>query len=277
MLHLVLRLKAPLAAAGVVSGEELRRTADVPTRSMVLGLVGNAMGLDRTNRADMGRLDRLQATTRFSVLMLSVPGRWTDVQNARVPPPDIDDVSRRHTSGGRIADAPELVLGQVTRDAKKLSEFLKKPVQRRKQYLTDLHALVALSPASDGWPEDPSALRDALRTPARALWIGRKVCQPSAPVLPIQTPIEADSGPHALVRSCAEVIEQDALARGREALDLIWEEAPAPGSHVAERLGIAGGFATELADRKDWIRGVHSGTSVLWRGTLVRSVISAHA
>lgn len=277
MLHLVLRLKAPLAAAGVMSGEELRRTADVPTRSMILGLVGNAMGLDRTNRADMGRLDRLQAATRFAVLMLCVPGRWTDVQNARVPTPDFDDVSRRFTSGGRIADAPELVIGQSTRDAKKLAEFLKKPVQRRKQYLTDLHALVALSPANDGWPEDPSALCEALRAPARALWIGRKACQPSAPVLPIRALMEADSGPHALVRSCAEAIERDALARGREVLDLLWEEAPAPGSHAAESLGIAGGFATELPDRKDWIRGVHTGTSVLWRGTLARSVIPAHA
>ena len=84
--HLLLRLKAPLASAGVEAGEELRGAGDVPTRSMVLGLIGNALGLDRMQPEDMRRLDRLQAGTHLSVLMLSRAGVWTDVQNARAAP-----------------------------------------------------------------------------------------------------------------------------------------------------------------------------------------------
>jgi CRISPR system Cascade subunit CasD len=83
--HLVLRLKAPIASFGIVAGEEVRASGAFPSRSMVLGLIGNALGLDRCCDVDMQRLNQLQAGTRFAALMLSLGAHWEDVQNARVP------------------------------------------------------------------------------------------------------------------------------------------------------------------------------------------------
>src|SRR4051794_32250304 len=106
--HLVLRLKAPLASFGQVAGEEVRPTGEFPTRSLVLGLIGNAMGLDRCATTDMALLDRLQAGTRFAALALSIGPVWEDVQNARVPAAaeDLDDPQARAAAGGRITDDP---------------------------------------------------------------------------------------------------------------------------------------------------------------------------
>ncbi len=104
--HLVLRLKALIASFGAVSGEELRRAGEAPTRSMVLGLIGHAMGLDRTRSTDMARLDRLQARTRFAALILADAGTWSDVQNARVGAARFHDTAARLVRGGRITDDP---------------------------------------------------------------------------------------------------------------------------------------------------------------------------
>jgi CRISPR system Cascade subunit CasD len=197
--HLVLRLMAPFASAGTVAGEETRPTAEVPTRSMVLGLIGNAMGFDRTCEADMERLNRLQAATQFSAIILSTSGLWVDVQNNRVPsaslkrthfkPKELSqpgDVTDRLLAGGRISDHPLAYGIGDKKEAENVRDLLHKASrQRSKQYLTGLHALVALSPHSN-WPEPPERLVAALRQPARSLWIGRKNCPPSAPICLLQ-------------------------------------------------------------------------------------------
>jgi CRISPR system Cascade subunit CasD len=247
---------------------------------MVLGLLGNALGLDRTRTSDMQRLDRLQAGTRISVLMLSEPSVWTDVQNARVPAEQLDDVETRLERGGRISDDPGLASIGPVPEVKRLKKFLDKPVQRRKQYLTDLHALVAISPNGD-WPGAVEDLAAALRRPARVLWVGRKACPPSAPILPLVPLVEADSGADALARSLGEDIERVALEKHRsrpdEGLVLWWEGEPEPGSPAALALGIKGGFPTAILDRRDWVQGLHSRTSTLWRGTLAVSASTVPA
>ncbi len=282
-LHLVLRLEAPLASAGTVAGENTRPTAAAPTRSMVLGLLGNALGLDRTCAADMRRLDRLQDGTWFSTVVLEEPGRWIDIQNNRVPTkrleathdtpgrlPHADDVSERLKAGGRISDHP-LAYGigpdnEVERVRKLLHEDSR---QRSKQYLTGLRAFAAISPADD-WPEPPHCLATALQQPARALWIGRKSCSPSAPVCLRQPLIEAASGPEALLLASSSdaAHEHDAANTTAGPATLWWEAAPQPGSDAASRLGISGGFATVVTDRRDWVLGRHTGGSTMWRGAI---------
>ena len=172
--HLVLRLKAPIASFGLVAGEGVRRTGEFPTRSMLLGLIGNAVGLDRSKPCDMAKLNQLQDGTRFAALALSAGPVWEDVQNARVPAPEPsrDDPEARSARGGRITDDP-LLFGSKDGRREKLVKFLEKPVQRRKHYVTDAHFLVVLSPIG-AWPDDPEGLAEALRHPARPLWLGRK-------------------------------------------------------------------------------------------------------
>lgn len=287
----MLRLKGPFASFGLIAGEEVRRTGDFPARSMVVGLIGNALGLDRCEPGDMEKLEKLQATTRFAVLCLSLGPVWEDVQNARVPALAVDagvpsgrdnlfissDPCARAERGGRLTDDPVL-FGPKTRARAKLKAFLEKPVQRRKQYVTDAHFLVALSPI-EGWRLDPEELVVALRHPARPLWLGRKACPPAAPVCPLQALVEAASGPGALARGLvAETCERDALARREgEPPPLLWESSPEPESSQAVALGIKGGFPTRVLDRRDWRRGLHSGESVLYRGTMTPSAARSDA
>ena len=142
--HLVVRLKAPIASFGLVAGEGVRRTGEFPTRSMLLGLIGNAMGLDRSEPRDMAKLSQLQEGTRFAALALSAGPVWEDVQNARVPAPSGDDPESRSARGGRVTDDP-LLFGSKNGRREKLVKFLEKPIQRRKRYVTDAHFLVVLS------------------------------------------------------------------------------------------------------------------------------------
>lgn len=287
--HLVLRLEAPFGSAGGIAGEETRPTNGAPTRSMVLGLLGNALGLDRTRAEDMRRLDRLQAGTRFATVVLSEPSRWADVQNNRTPSDRLKelqldpeqaeqagDATARVEAGGRISDHPLAYGLGPTRDVERVRDLLHKaPRQRTKHYLTGLRALAVLSPGQSGWPEAPANLEAALRRPARALWIGRKSCPPSAPIC-LQDPlVEAANGPEALLR--AAVAEASAEARDKEgdpssglehSAVLWWEADPQPGGEAAARLGIAGGFATTVVDRRNWVQGLHDATSTLWRGTI---------
>ncbi len=266
-LHLVLRLKAPIASFGIVAGEEVRGSGTFPTRSMVVGLIGNALGLDRCAGPDMQRLNQLQAGTWFAALMLSLGAPWEDVQNARVPTLQPDNPYNRAMHGGRLTDDPVLS-GPKSDRRDKLVKFLEKPVQRRKHYVTDLHALVALSSIGE-WSEPPEVFAQAVRYPARPLWIGRKACAPSAPVCPLSSVVDANSGCEALARSLSEPLEQDTLARAAgSAFPMIWEGSPAPESDKAYELGIRGGFATRVLDRRDWVLGLHNEESVLLRGTL---------
>lgn len=250
---------------------------------MVLGLLGNALGLDRTRREDMHRLNRLQAGTSFATLVLSEPGHWADVQNNRTPSDRLKalqeakaerpgDIAARLEAGGRISDHPLAYGIGPRRDVGRVRDLLHKASrQRTKHYLTGLHALAVLSPGNGGWPEAPPDLAAALRQPARALWIGRKSCPPSAPVcLPVPL-VDAESGPAALLQAAtAEMAAADRPspdAASRPAV-LWWEGAPAPGSEAAVRIGISGGFATSIVDRRNWVQGLHDAASTLWRGTL---------
>jgi CRISPR system Cascade subunit CasD len=271
--HVVVRLKAPLVSFGLVSGEEMRRTGDFPGRSMVLGLLGNALGLDRCEPNDMARLDRLQAGTSFAVVLVTAGSIWTDVQNARTPATQLGSPSERVARGGRLTDDPAL-LPQESYQGLKPRKFLTKPVQREKQYLTGVHALVALSPLLH-WPEDPAGLSAALHHPARTLWIGRKACPPAAPVFVPISPINAADGVSALVACLDEAVEQTAVVNRTELL-LLWEGEPNPGGRLGAWV-VEGGFATRAFDRRDWVRGLHTGENRLRRGSLRRFSASTNA
>lgn len=249
---------------------------------MVLGLLGNALGLDRTWAADMHRLDRLQAGTCFSTVVLSQPGRWVDIQNNRVPsdrlraahlkprdPPRSGDTTARLEAGGRISDHPLAYGIGPAKEAERIQDLLHKASrQRTKHYLTGLRALAAVSPLRD-WPEPPETLAAALRKPARALWIGRKSCPPSAPVCLLKPLIDAASGPEALLLAVEDVKrEQDGFVDGAGPATLWWDGMPEAGSTAAAQLGIIGGFATSVVDRRDWVQGLHNEASTLWRGVV---------
>jgi len=156
-----LRLEGPLQAWGVTSRFVIRETADVPSKSGVLGLVCAAMGLRRGDAT--GRLTEL-AALRMGV-RIDRPGT---------------KLSDYHTAGaGDIADARAGMMTaagkiKVTQTSGELETHV-----MRKEYLADAAFLVALQ----GDLATVDGVAKALDDPVWPPFLGRKCCPPSAPVL----------------------------------------------------------------------------------------------
>ena len=152
---LYLRLEGPLQAWGDNSKFVIRRTAEAPTKSGVLGLICCAMGLTRDeSRGELKKLNQLRMGVR-----IDRPGRrWWDY----------------HTVGAGYGVLS--AEGKIKRTAS-TKEY--ETLVSRREYLCDASFLVALQ-------SDDSALiektRDALKSPAWPVFLGRKSCPPSRPV-----------------------------------------------------------------------------------------------
>jgi len=147
---LFLRLEGPLQAWGDQQSKfVIRRTAEAPTKSGVAGILCAALGVSRPAAAE-GWLRRLGAL-RMGV-RIDVPGvRWWDY----------------HTVGAgmrmRTADGGTKPGAMLT----------------RREYLCDASFLVALKGECDLIAD----LQAALESPKWTLYLGRKCCPPSRPLL----------------------------------------------------------------------------------------------
>lgn len=148
---LFLRLEGPFQAWGDTSKFVIRRTMEAPTKSGVLGLLCCAMGLSRQEaREYLPKLNRLAMGVR-----IDRPGmRWWDY----------------HTVGAGIG---------LTTAGGKLKTGDQGTLITRREYLVDASFLVALQ--GDG--ELIHDLAAAVASPKWAIFLGRKSCPPSIPVL----------------------------------------------------------------------------------------------
>ena len=148
---LFLRFEGPLQAWGDTSKFVVRRCMDAPTKSGVLGLICCAMGLSR--QAARERLPKLN--TLAMGVRLDRPGiRWWDY----------------HTVGAGV--------GLLTA-AGKLKTGAPGTLITRREYLADASFLVAL----EGEAALINEVAVALASPKWPIFLGRKSCPPSAPVL----------------------------------------------------------------------------------------------
>jgi CRISPR system Cascade subunit CasD len=160
---LVLRFDAPMMSFGDTSVDNRGTISTFPARSMLTGLFANALGYDH---ADHEKTQRLQDRLRFAV--------------------------RCDRPGKRIIDFQTVDLGQsflkegwTTRGAKEGRGGCVSTEThiRYRHYHAD--AVYTLAVTLDQAEEDPT-LQDvgfALREPERPLFIGRKACVPSIPIL----------------------------------------------------------------------------------------------
>jgi len=148
---LFLRLEGPLQAWGDTSKFVIRRTMDAPTKSGVLGLVCCAMGLSRqTARERLPELNGLALGVRID----RQGTRWWDY----------------HTVGAGIG---------MTTAGGGLKTGAKGTLITRREYLADASFLVALQ-------GDAKLIHDiaaAIASPKWPIFLGRKSCPPSVPVL----------------------------------------------------------------------------------------------
>jgi len=152
---LFLRLEGPLQAWGDTSKFVIRRSMDAPTKSGVLGLICCAMGLSREVAVDhLPELNKLAMGVR-----VERPGiRWWDW----------------HTVGAKVGilqAAGKIKINQKTKEPETLIT--------RREYLTDASFLVALH----GNQETIAKVAKDLQAPKWPLFLGRKSCPPSVPVL----------------------------------------------------------------------------------------------
>lgn len=243
MRHLLLDLDAPLMSFGGDMVDAYGVVRDFPAKSMVAGLLANALGWERFE-ADTHA--RLQERLTIGSVLVGEGVRIRDFQTVKMSGNDRGWTTRGRVEGrsGATYDSPHIRYRDADADARVL-------------------VALRLDPADE--PPSLDALADALDRPERPLFIGRKPFVPSRRLrLDI---VEADTIRGALangmeiireMKSCPPDVAE-ALAPGRR------RPAQWPASE-----GLADGAQEEeLTDERHWPAGVHAGLRRVAQGHVV--------
>lgn len=231
---LVLRLDAPLMSFGGVAIDQVGPVRDFPATSMLTGLIGNAFGW---HWSDSVAHQTMQDRLVFAALCEREGVPLTDTQNALLNKND-----KSWTTYGK----PE------GRDGG--AKSYEAPRRRLRDYHADSSVIVVLR--LDQPSESPTldAVASALDRPARPLFLGRKPCLPSRPLLdrePIRW-IIAETAHEALCKVPCE---------GRK-LRGLWPlgQGPDKGDGIDR--------VVDLADMRNWRTGLHVGSRQIVEGRI---------
>lgn len=215
-------LAAPIASFGAVAGNMARGTLDRPGHSLVAGLIGAALGLEREDP----RLLEMSDGLRIAVEMDAPGNHLRDYHTVQ---------TARERKGFRPATRRQALLeGELG------------TIITERDYLTDVCAFIAVMRESGPFSLDQMA--QALSTPRFTLYLGRKSCPLALPVRPhVQqaTSVEAALRDH--VAEQAEQVRALFPVRQRAmpvAADSRLYPASAPGRRVRRR--------TATDDRAAW-------------------------
>ena len=226
--HLIINLEAPLMAFGGEAIDNYGVIRRFPSASMLTGLFANALGWRRVERE---RHQRLQDRLVFAVRIEREPRgglHMTDFQTAQLAHGDKGWTTRGQpegrAGGARTYDAPHL---------------------RYRDYFADMRVCAALrlEPSDDSPTLDE--LADALKEPARPLFIGRKPCLPSVPLFGCFS--EGDTALAALMDTPIEKPED-----APERVSLLW-----PNGEEDDRVNPTREYM--ITDQRNWVSGLHGG------------------
>jgi CRISPR system Cascade subunit CasD len=223
---LILRLTGPLMSFGDVAIDEIRPSRRLPARSMLTGLLANALGYAHR---DVVALDRLQERLHFAARLDREGQGLVDFQTAELGKDDPLWTTRGVPA--ERAGGPASYSG---------------PALRYRHYRADAAVTVALALVPAEEAPNLAALETALRQPERPLFIGRKGCPPSLPIL--DRVVAAES----LVAALDQVPPVDPERATADVVVIETEDEP--GEPDAQRL-------IAVADRRDWRLGLHAGQS----------------
>ncbi len=195
-------------------------TREHPDASLLTGLLANALGW---RREDSARHQRLQDRLRFAVRIDREGYELRDFQTAKLEKSD---------AGWTTRGAPEGRAGGV-------GSYVG-PHLRFRFYRADAALTIALTLEPDDEAPTLEACAAALTEPARPLFIGRKPCLPSRPLI-------------------LRLVEAHGLLA---ALDYAPPESPGPLRYVLspeDAPEAPPGAIVHLTGRRDWIAGVHAG------------------
>lgn len=228
---LLLRFDAPLMSFGGPMVDNRGPTDPFPGRSLVCGLLGNALGWEH---ADKAALTALQARLRVASRADRAGELLSDFQTVDLGQ---EHLSRpmwttrgrtEHRDGGTAATATHI---------------------RYRRYWADRVQTLAVSLEPSDERPDVDVLVTALSFPARPLFLGRKPCLPSRPIL-------LGRGQYASLR--------DALASVPRAPRA--DEGPLPGWWPPEPGDSADTRLIDVSDARDWANQIHQGQGALRHG-----------
>ena len=245
MRHLLLDLDAPLMSFGGDMVDAYGVVRDFPAKSMVAGLIANALGWER-HEAD--RHARLQERLQMGSARAAEGRRVRDFQTAQLGGAD-----RGWTTRGRFE-------GRSGGAATYLSPHI-----RYRDADADARVLIALRlDAADDAPT-LDAVAAAFDRPERPLFLGRKPFLPSRPVR--LGFVVADTIHAALGQGLA-------MLRADETCPDDLRTALAPGGRIRAQWPLVEGLidtaqAEELTDERHWPAGVHAGLRRVAQGDVV--------
>lgn len=230
---LLLRLDAPLMSFGGVVIDQINPVERFPGRSLLTGLLGNALGWDHRDSAALARLqERLRHAARWD----AQPEHIVDYQTVDLGQAHLVDTG--WTTRGRREDRGS---GKATSGTH----------QRYRHYWANGVATVAIA-LTDAEAPDLAALERALCSPARPLFIGRKPCLPAARIL-----LGRRQAAKLRIALAAEPLA-DIGTRGRPAaIEACWPADEGAGQDVIERY-----------DLRDWPNNLHRGSQAYAVGIL---------
>lgn len=160
--YLILKLHGPMQAWGEHTFEGLRPSANFPTRSALLGLLGACLGIARNER------DRLQALADSVGMAVRVDERRVPRKNGSVQPVRMVKMIDFHT----VKDAREDYTGLNSH---------KNTIITQREYLFDAEFTVVLWRRSDA-EISLAELEKAVRLPLFTPYLGRRSCPLARPL-----------------------------------------------------------------------------------------------
>lgn len=236
---LLLRFDAPLMSFGTTTVDNRGPTGQFPGRSLLTGLLGNALGYDHRDAVELAAL---QVRLRHAIRRDCGGEVRVDYQTVDLGQPSLLDQVAWTTRG-------QLDERGGSSDNKVGTHI------RYREYIVDSVFTLALALVGTQTPSIDD-LERALRRPARPLFLGRKSCLPAAPLLLGR--VQAESLRTAVVDAPAPTHRpSDPQVR------LWWPVGDAP-EHERAALRV------EHTDERDWQNQLHVGNQVMLAGTIQR-------
>jgi len=238
--HLVYRLSAALGSMGTLAGNERRGSDDWPARSAITGMLGAALGVQRSDRTALGALEKDYAVA---------------LTRLRLGPPLIDyhTVQTVPTSTvKRPSSRPyALAMGRAKGKNGISTVITHREYHQRCVFDVTVRSIVETPPWSLG------ELSAALERPHYVLYFGRKACPLDLPLAPRL--VEADDAVGALDTYRRSYAPEPMKRSGEFLVDrrIVGDDACATGRAVIRRDGVVDRERWTFTDRESILLNQH--------------------
>ena len=243
MLHMIIRLEAPLVSFGGEAVDNLGVTRRFPAKSMITGMIANSLGW---RRIDTRAHQALQEAIVFAARIDREPASGAALT-------DYQSVQMEHTDKGWTTK------GQPQTRAGSKATYESGSHRRFRDYYEDMSVTVALRLDDGTMLPSLEELAYALQKPARPIFIGRKTCLPSTQVFESLTE-DAETCLRALLITPLRCEEE-----APPMVDVLWPDGESIPEVKASRSYL-------LTDQRDWRSKLHGGGRVVHEGSIEKNL-----